>query len=79
MSKERKCAYCEKSECKCTFRFGRAFRGRKKGMSMVMQNTTAQTTIGEMREEFNKMLGHLPADTPGVWIWGFTKQGLPKS
>lgn len=74
----RMCAYCGLEKCEHSYRFARKYLGRKGGISMRMENITTQTTIAEMKEEFNKIIGPMADNTPAVWTFAFTKQGKPK-
>lgn len=68
---ERTCHYCGKGRqgkgCRCSYRAGR--RGIH---SIDCQNTSAQTTIGEMRKELDLLAGALGDETPAVWKFSYT-------
>lgn len=68
MSK-RTCAYCGESQCECEYRH----RRKGSGTAMAMSNTSAQTTIGEMKQEFTETMAHYSDDTHATWQFRFTK------
>lgn len=68
MAKKRFCAYCLKNGCRCLYRAGR--RGEA---FTTTRNTTAQSTIGEMRKALAENFGCTPDDAPGMWQISFTR------
>lgn len=65
---ERFCAYCLKKGCRCLYRAGR--RGE---VFTTARNTTAQSTMGEMRNALAENFGRTSDDTPGMWQISFTR------
>lgn len=71
-SKDRFCAYCGEGKCRCSYRAGR--RGLS---SITVHNTCIQTSMGEMRQEFEDVFGRIDPETPGMWSISFTKLDQP--
>ncbi len=74
---KRTCAYCGAEKCEHVYRFGRKFKGFRGALAVRGENISAQTTLGEFKEEIEQYLSGDPS-TPMTWMFSFTKRGEPK-
>lgn len=76
MDEKRTCGYCGQEDCrKHSYKFGRRQLGYKGGYSTRCENISAQTTFGEFKKSMSEWFSTTPDDTPGVWMWSFSKRG----